>query len=29
MILLLVVGAMMTTFLDYVESVLRELAPNS
>jgi flagellar biosynthetic protein FliR len=29
LILLLVVGAMMGTFLDYVESVLRELAPHS
>ncbi len=29
LILLLVVGAMMGTFLDYVEGVLRELAPHS
>ena len=29
LILLLVVGAMMMTFLDYVEGVLRILAPNS
>jgi flagellar biosynthetic protein FliR len=29
LILLLVVGAMMGTFLDYLEGVLRELAPNS
>ena len=29
LILLLVVGAMMTTFLDYVEGVLRQLAPYS
>jgi flagellar biosynthesis protein FliR len=29
MILLLVVGAMMMTFLDHVESVLRALAPGS
>jgi len=28
-ILFLVVGAMMTTFIDYVEAVLRELAPRS
>jgi flagellar biosynthesis protein FliR len=29
LILLLVIGAMMMTFLDYVEGVLRMLAPNS
>ena len=29
LILMLVVGAMMMTFTDYVESVLRELAPRS
>jgi flagellar biosynthetic protein FliR len=29
LILLLVVGAMMGTFLEYLEGVLRELAPNS
>src|SRR4029079_14885924 len=29
LILLLVIGAMMMTFLDYRESVLRQLAPNS
>jgi len=29
LILLLVIGAMMMTFLDYLESVLRLLAPNS
>jgi len=29
LILLLVVGAMMMTFIDYVEIVLRELAPRS
>ena len=28
LILLLVVGAMMGTFLDYLEGVLRELAPH-
>jgi flagellar biosynthetic protein FliR len=29
LILLLVIGAMMMTFLDYVEGVLRVLAPNA